>query len=102
MKNNHPKLQLVTFKCASCGAIYEIESTLKQKEINIDVCASCHPIYIGSGTEQKVKGRAEKLSSKFIAGKETLENKTIKKERKTKKQTKGKSKKNVVTSLDDL
>lgn len=92
----HPKLQLVTFKCASCGATYEIESTLKQKEINIDVCANCHPIYVGGGAEQKVKGRAEKLSSKFEAGKETLTAK------KTKKVTKRKTKKSLVTSLDDL
>lgn len=92
----HPKLQLVTFKCASCGATYEIESTLKQKNVNIDVCANCHPIYVGGGAEQKVKGRAEKLSSKFQTGKENLSAK------KTKKASSKKTKKTVVTSLDDL
>ncbi|MDR3329676.1 MAG: 50S ribosomal protein L31 [Mycoplasmataceae bacterium] len=95
-KKIQPSLHVVTFKCASCGATYQIESTLKQDVVNLDVCANCHPFYKGGLGEQKVKGRAEKLSSKFAQGKETIATKT-KKETKTRK-----TNKKVVKSLDEL
>jgi large subunit ribosomal protein L31 len=96
-KQIQPKLHNVTFKCASCGATYEIESTLKQDVVNLDVCANCHPFYKGGGADQKVKGRSEKLSGKFSAGKETLQNKPVKKEPIAKRHNK-----KVIKSLDEL
>jgi large subunit ribosomal protein L31 len=95
-KQIQPKLHMVTFKCASCGATYEIESTLKQDVVNLDVCANCHPFYKGGIGDQKVKGRAEKLSGKFNTGKEAMANKSVKKTT-----TKRKNKK-VVKTLDEL
>ena len=53
-------------------------------------------LYKGSSVNQKVKGRAEKLSSKFEAGKQTMTAKPVEKKVKTSK------KQNVVKSLDDL
>ncbi|MDR0985814.1 MAG: 50S ribosomal protein L31 [Mycoplasmataceae bacterium] len=91
-----PKTHEVTFKCASCGATYKIESTLKQDTVNLDVCANCHPFYKGGIGDQKVKGRAEKLSSKFTAGKENI---TASKTKTTKTRVK---KQKVAKSLDDL
>ncbi|MDR0740018.1 MAG: 50S ribosomal protein L31 [Mycoplasmataceae bacterium] len=96
-KKIQPKLHNVTFKCASCGATYEIESTIRQDVVNLDVCANCHPFYKGGLGEQKVKGRAEKLSSKFTTGKETISNKVPKKQTKARK-----TNKKVVKSLDEL
>lgn len=62
----HPQSKLVTFKCATCGAEYKIMSTSKQDLVSIDVCAKCHPVFLGQMTEKVVKGRAEKLANKFI------------------------------------
>jgi large subunit ribosomal protein L31 len=92
----HPKIHLVTFKCASCGATYQIQSTLKQDVVNLDVCANCHPFYKGGVGKQKAKGRAEKLSTKFNVGKETLNTKT------TKKTAKKRVNKKIVKTLDEL
>jgi len=64
-KNIHPKTQTVTFTCSTCGKTYEIESTNKNTNVSLDVCSNCHPAYIGGNVEQKVKGRAERLASKF-------------------------------------
>ncbi|MDR1991828.1 MAG: 50S ribosomal protein L31 [Mycoplasmataceae bacterium] len=96
-KKIQPSVRIVTFKCASCGATYQIESTIKQEVVNLDVCANCHPFYKGGLGEQKVKGRAEKLSSKFATGKKTIETKPVKKEQKQRK-----SNKKVIKSLNEL
>ncbi len=61
----HPQTKLVTFKCATCGTEYKILSTSKQDNVSIDVCANCHPVFLGQANETVVKGRAEKLASKF-------------------------------------
>jgi large subunit ribosomal protein L31 len=64
-KEIHPKTRQVTFTCSTCGAVFEIDSTNKSEHVSLDVCSQCHPIYIGGNAEQKVKGKAEKLASKF-------------------------------------
>ena len=61
----HPVSKLTTFKCATCGAEYKIMSTCKADVVSIDVCANCHPVFVGKSVETNVKGRAEKLASKF-------------------------------------
>ncbi|MDR1234846.1 MAG: 50S ribosomal protein L31 [Mycoplasmataceae bacterium] len=96
-KKIQPNVHVVTFKCASCGASYQIESTIKQDVVNLDVCANCHPFYKGGIGDQKAKGRAEKLSSKFTTGKETISTKAPKKEARVRK-----SNKKIVKSLDEL
>lgn len=96
-KNIQPKVHEVTFKCATCGSEFKIMSTLKQDTASIDVCSNCHPFYKGGQVNQKVKGRAEKLSTKFEAGKKTLSSKPTKKVKKTKKSKNTKAK-----SLEDL
>ena len=95
-KKIQPKVHEVTYKCASCGAEYKIMSTLNVDTMSIDVCSNCHPFYIGKTQNQKVKGRAEKLSAKFEAGKKTIENKPVKAEKKTRANKKAK------LTLDDL
>ncbi len=97
-KNIQPKTHNVTFKCASCGSEYVIESTYKQDSVSIDVCSNCHPFYKGKSLNQKVKGRAEKLSDKFAAGKNTMNTKPAAKQTKPAKAKKS----NLVKSLDDL
>ena len=68
-KNIHPNYVEATVTCA-CGNTFKTMST--EANIQVEVCSNCHPFYKGGNTNQKVKGRAEKLSSKFDAGKQNL------------------------------
>jgi large subunit ribosomal protein L31 len=84
-KNIQPKLHEVKFKCATCGSEFVIMSTINKKIVAIDVCSNCHPFYKDGQTNQKIKGRAEKLSAKFKTAKEKLSSKKTIKSKKTKK-----------------
>ncbi|MDR0752758.1 MAG: 50S ribosomal protein L31 [Mycoplasmataceae bacterium] len=64
-KGIHPKINNVKFVCSTCGKEYDIESTNRKSVVNIDVCSNCHPAFLGGNIETRVKGRAEKLASKF-------------------------------------
>jgi len=89
-----PVCKLTTFKCATCGAEYKIMSTCKADVVTIDVCANCHPVFVGKAVEQQSKGRAEKLAGKF-------EKKDYKpKEKKVRARKEGK--KTVISNIDDL
>lgn len=90
---SHPTSKLTTFKCATCGAEYKIMSTCKDDVVSIDVCANCHPVFVGKSVETSVKGRAEKLANKF-------EKKNY--QPKTKKVRAKKSNKTIISNLDDL
>lgn len=53
-----------TITC-SCGVVYNVGSTVKQ--MNVEVCAACHPFY--TGTQKFVDtGRLEKFQAKIAAG----------------------------------
>jgi large subunit ribosomal protein L31 len=56
-KGIHPQYFLAKIKCA-CGAEYEIPAT--KKEIFIEVCRNCSPIFTGKETKTVV-GRIEKF-----------------------------------------
>jgi large subunit ribosomal protein L31 len=83
-KEIHPALKVVQFKCASCGAVYEIESTSKQDTIHLDVCANCHPFYKGHALDSKAKGRAEKYASRIEKGQANIGKKVVKTTKKKK------------------
>ncbi len=57
-KNIHPPYFLAKIKCA-CGAEYEIPAT--KKEIFVEVCKNCSPIFIGEEEKKVVIGRVEKF-----------------------------------------
>jgi large subunit ribosomal protein L31 len=44
MKDIHPKTHSVKVKCA-CGNTYEIESTIEQDVLEVEVCRECHPAW---------------------------------------------------------
>lgn len=89
----HPTEKLTTFKCATCGAEYKIMSTCKADVVSIDVCANCHPVFVGKSIETNVKGRAEKLANKFA---------TKNYQPKVKKARAKKQNKTIISNLDDL
>jgi len=41
----HPKLYAVDVRCSSCGASFDVQSTVQA--MSIDVCSNCHPAYTG-------------------------------------------------------
>lgn len=87
-KDIHPEITQTIFTCASCNSKFTILSTVKQDEITVDICSHCHPFYIGATSLQTTKGRAEKLSLKFKAGKENIDNSNINKKNKLDKSEK--------------
>ncbi len=70
----HPKYhEDATIKCA-CGAVYETGSTTK--DLEIEICAKCHPFYTGkkkyvdtTGRVDRFKKLAEKAEKKKTAAK---------------------------------
>ena len=72
MKNAiHPQISIVKVECSGCNAKYDIQSTLNQDALNIEVCSSCHSAYTGkrkilsAGAIDKFK---QKFSSDFLGG----------------------------------
>jgi large subunit ribosomal protein L31 len=59
----HPKTDQVTATC-NCGANIQFNSTLC-KDINIDICAKCHPFYTGTQKTLDTSGRISKFKERF-------------------------------------
>ena len=62
-KDIHPTLHPAKITCTSCGAKFEIPCT--EKEISIEVCSQCHPIYTGKYRAATSSGRVERFQKKF-------------------------------------
>ena len=65
-KDLHPQTQKVKFIC-SCGAEFEVGSSIKDKEVRMEVCSKCHPFYTGekrilkTGAVDKFYARQKKM-----------------------------------------
>ncbi len=59
----HPKYGDVGVRCA-CGATFETRSA-GGKDIQTDICSSCHPFYTGKQKFVDAAGRVEKFKKKF-------------------------------------
>lgn len=94
MKDIHPTLTKCSFACGTCGNKFLIDTTMKADSYSIDICSKCHPFYIGKANVKQLRGRSEKLSAKFEAGKVRTSSK-VTKEPKVKKEKKS-------TGLDTL
>ena len=62
----HPKYFETVIKCA-CGASYPTHST--KKDINVEICAACHPFFTGKQKLVDSAGRVEKFQKKYAAAK---------------------------------
>lgn len=61
-KDIHPKyFKDAVIKCA-CGASYKTGSTKNQ--IEVEICANCHPFYTGKGKLVDTAGRVEKFKAR--------------------------------------
>lgn len=61
-KDIHPKYYENAKVTCSCGATYEVGSTVP--EINVEVCANCHPFYTGTAKFIDTAGRVDKFQEK--------------------------------------
>jgi large subunit ribosomal protein L31 len=59
----HPAYEAVTVNC-SCGNTFETKSTLG-KDLNIEVCAACHPFYTGKQRVVDTAGRVDKFRRRY-------------------------------------
>ena len=64
MKQNiHPAYHEIKVIC-SCGNTFHTGSTLS-KELNIEVCAECHPFYTGMQKLVDTGGRVQKFRERY-------------------------------------
>lgn len=61
-KDIHPDYVDAKVSCA-CGSTFETKST--RKEINVEICSSCHPFYTGKQKLIDTAGRIEKFKRKY-------------------------------------
>ncbi len=60
-KEIHPAYQDAKVTCA-CGAAFTVGST--KKDINIEICSTCHPFYSGTEKSLDSAGRVEKFKAR--------------------------------------
>lgn len=62
-KTIHPHYSKIIATC-SCGNKIEIFSTINHN-INLDICAKCHPFYTGKQRVIDTGGRVERFKKRF-------------------------------------
>lgn len=84
-KKIHPQYILTKVSCA-CGAVYEMPGTVKQVEV--EICKNCSPLFTGTEEKKAVLGQVEKfLKRKAKAQPTDILKKKIKSKSKDKQQT---------------
>src|ERR1041384_7409631 len=61
----HPEYQVVNVSCA-CGNKFETRST--RNELQVDVCAACHPFYTGKHRLMDTQGRVDRFRRQEVSG----------------------------------
>ncbi len=59
----HPSYNEINVKCA-CGTEFKTRSTHKGN-INVEICASCHPFFTGKQKLVDTAGRVERFRRKY-------------------------------------
>lgn len=70
-KDIHPKYFENTKVACSCGASFEIGSTIP--ELKVEICSNCHPVYTGKKKFIDTAGRLEKFMAKMEKSKQMQE-----------------------------
>jgi large subunit ribosomal protein L31 len=60
----HPDYHEVTVTC-SCGNSFKTRSTYDGNELQIDVCAQCHPFFTGKQKILDTGGQVDKFRRRF-------------------------------------
>ena len=83
-KGIHPKYYNDAKITCSCGAVFKVGST--QKELEIEICSQCHPLYTGKKKVLDTAGRVDRF--KKLAEKAVEKKAEIKKAKDQKKKVK--------------
>jgi len=81
-KNTHPTYHTDAKIMCACGKIHEVGSTMK--EIQVELCSSCHPFYTGKQKILDTARRVEKFAARSSAKAVTATGKKVKKEKREK------------------
>ena len=65
-KDIHPKYAQTTVNCA-CGASFTTGST--RKEIRVEICSKCHPLFTGKQRVIDSGGQVDKFKRRLQQGK---------------------------------
>lgn len=69
----HPQVYDTVITCA-CGATYPTQST--KKDVQIGICAACHPFFTGEQKFVDTAGRVEKFTRRYGSVRATRKQKT--------------------------
>lgn len=58
----HPTTNETTITC-TCGAVYDVLSTVKN--IKVGICAACHPFFTGEQRFIDTAGRVDKFAQRY-------------------------------------
>ena len=58
----HPEYKEAVIKCV-CGATYDTKST--RGNMNVEICAACHPFYTGNQKIVDAAGRVDRFKKKY-------------------------------------
>lgn len=58
----HPELHVATVSCV-CGNTFQTLSV--KKEIRVEICSKCHPLFTGKQKIMDTEGRVEKFRQKY-------------------------------------
>ena len=61
----HPEYAEINVSC-SCGNTFKTRSTVG-RDLQVDVCSSCHPFYTGKQKIVDTAGRVDKFRRKYAA-----------------------------------
>ncbi|OQA52070.1 MAG: 50S ribosomal protein L31 [candidate division WS2 bacterium ADurb.Bin280] len=98
-KDIHPKYFENTKVTCSCGASFEIGSTIP--ELKVEICSNCHPVYTGKKKFIDTAGRLEKFMAKMEKSKKMQEEASERKKAKKEKVKKQDSQKNEEADLKE-
>lgn len=60
-KDIHPKFYITTVTCA-CGERFEVGST--KKDLKVEICSKCHPMFTGKQRIVDTGGRVERFKKR--------------------------------------
>jgi len=58
----HPEYFVTTIRCA-CG--HEINTRATKKDIRVEICSNCHPLYTGKQKVMDTEGRIDRFMKKY-------------------------------------
>lgn len=58
----HPNYAQTTITC-TCGAVYNVGST--KKNVKIEICGKCHPLYTGQQRTIDSGGRVDRFKKRY-------------------------------------